>query len=111
MEPVKSFFWELLAGVLGIVLTMLTARAGAMVKRVSEEAKNTDNVSFFAKLCVLASQQINHTLSGEEKMKFALSNFSAFLKKRGISLSEEEMRVYLESAVAEFKGAFDREGQ
>ena len=109
MEFVKEFFWELLAGVLGVVVTMLAARAGSAVKRVLTDAKSGEGVSFLAKICVMATEQMDRALSGEEKMQRALSFFASFLEKRRIRLSEEEMRVYLESAVAEFKGALNEE--
>ena len=61
-----------------------------------------------AKTAVQFVEQVYKDLHGEDKLNTALEAASDMLAEKGITVSELEMRVLLESAVAEFNDAFNK---
>jgi intergrase/recombinase len=68
-----------------------------------------DTVKEIARVVVKFVEQVYKDIHGEEKMEEALKAFAEMLNNKGITISELEMRVYLESALAEFNEAFNKE--
>lgn len=85
-----------IAGYLGIVAK------GLFTKYVNDKIKRD-----VAESTVQFVEQVYKDLHGDEKLNAALAAASEMLAEKGITVSELEMRVLLEAAVAKFNDAFN----
>lgn len=108
MEWMMQIFNECLVSVLGVILTALAAWLGKQMGRIWRERAKSEAVQSVAKTCVAAVEQMYYEFGGEEKLKRALFYCENLLQKKGISISAEEMRLALEAALCEWKGAFGK---
>jgi hypothetical protein len=104
-------------GILSMVITAVVGAVGTALglffKRlytntIGDKIK-LDTVKEIARVVVKFVEQVYKDIHGEEKMEEALEAFAEMLNNKGITISELEMRVYLESALAEFNEAFNKE--
>ena len=61
-----------------------------------------------AKTVVRAVERIYKDLHGDEKLDKALASASEMLAEKGITVTDLEMRMLIESVVAEFNKAFEK---
>ena len=108
MEAVINFLNEY--GILSAVITAAASALGVLVKKLWDKTVGNkvkeDTKKDVAKLVVKYVEQVYKDIHGEEKLEKALEAFSDMLSEKGISISDLEMRVYLESALAGFNNAF-----
>ena len=102
LEIIKTYGAE----ILGTVLVALAGIFGMVAKNLAVKFLDTDAKRTLAKTVVQFTEQVYKNLHGEEKLGAALAVFSQLLEEKGIRASETEMRVLLESAVAEFNQVF-----
>lgn len=81
---------------------------GAAAKKLATKYINTKIKKDLAKTVVQFVEQVYKDLHGEEKLNAALAAFSEMLMEKGITVTDIEMRVLIEAAVAEFNGAFNK---
>ena len=110
MESVINFLNEY--GILSAIITALASALGVLAKKlwdktVGDKVKE-DTKKDVAKLVVKYVEQVYKDIHGEEKLDKALEAFSEMLGQKGITISDLEMRVYLESALAGFNNAFTK---
>ena len=110
MEAIINFLNEY--GILSAILTALASGLGVLAKKlwdktVGDKVKE-DTKKDVAKLVVKYVEQVYKDIHGEEKLDKALEAFSEMLGQKGIAISDLEMRVYLESALAGFNNAFTK---
>lgn len=110
MEAIINFLNEY--GILSAIITALASALGVLVKKlwdktVGDKVKE-DTKKDVAKLVVKYVEQVYKDIHGEEKLDKALEAFSEMLSQKGIAISDLEMRVYLESALAGFNNAFTK---
>ena len=110
MEAIINFLNEY--GILSAILTALASALGVLAKKlwdktVGDKVKE-DTKKDVAKLVVKYVEQVYKDIHGEEKLDKALEAFSEMLGQKGIAISDLEMRVYLESALAGFNNAFTK---
>lgn len=108
MEWILQILSECLVSLLGVILTALAAYLGKQMGKIWRDQAESKAVQSVAKTCVAAVEQMYCDLGGEEKLEQALFWCENLLKKKGISITAEEMRIALEAAVCEWKGAFDK---
>lgn len=92
-----------------ILYTILIAIAGYIgveIKKLCTKYINDKTKAAVAKTAVQFVEQVYKDLHGEEKLNEALCAASEMLAEKGITVSELEMRVLIEAAVAEFNEAF-----
>ena len=89
-----------------LVITAIAGYIGLVAKNLATKYLNDKTKRTIAKTVVQFVEQVYKDLHGEEKLNAAMVAFSDMLAERGIHVSELEMRVLLEAAVAEFNGAF-----
>jgi hypothetical protein len=97
---------------LQIMYTIITAIAsyiGIVVKNLVTKYINDKTKQSVAKTAVQFVEQVYKELHGEEKLNAAFSAASEMLAEKGITVTDLEMRVLLEAAVAEFNKAFDKQ--
>lgn len=89
-------------------LTAIAGYIGIVVKNLFTKYVNDKTKRAVAKSAVQFVEQVYKDLHGEEKLNTALSAASEMLAEKGIYVSELEMRVLIEAAVAEFNDAFNK---
>lgn len=108
MEAVINFLNEY--GILSAILTAIAGGLGVLAKTIYNKTignkMKEDTKKDVAKLVVKYVEQVYKDIHGEDKLNKALEAFSEMLAEKGITISDLEMRVYLESALASFNNAF-----
>lgn len=94
--------------ILGTILTALAGYLGVVIKNLCQKYLNNKTKQDVAKTCVKAVEQIYKDLHGEEKFNKALECISDMLAEKGIAVSDIEMKMLIESAVAEFNEVFSK---
>lgn len=88
-----------------ILYTLITAffgYIGMVVKNLLKKFADDKTKMAVAKNAVLYVEQVYKDMHGEDKFNQALASASAMLAEKGITITELEMRVLIEAAVAEF---------
>ena len=96
-----------------ILYTILTAIAGwlgIVIKNLVQKYIDDKTKKDVAKSAVKFVEQVYKDLHGDEKLNEALTAASAMLAEKGITITDLELRVLIEAAVAEFNGAFEKTG-
>ena len=108
MEFIKLFISEYGTTILYAVLTALAGYIGIFVKKLYTKYVNDKTKQAVAKTVVQAVEQIYKDLHGEEKLNKALEAASEMLAEKGITITDLEMRMLIEAALAEFNKAFEQ---
>ena len=108
MEFIKLFISEYGTTILYAVLTALAGYIGIFAKKLYTEYVNDKTKQAVAKTVVQAVEQIYKDLHGEEKLNKALEAASEMLAEKGITITDLEMRMLIEAALAEFNKAFEQ---
>lgn len=91
------------------LLTALAGYLGIVIKNLYTKHINDKTKEAVAKTVVKGVEQIYKDLHGEEKLDVALSAASTMLTEKGIRVTELELRMLIEAALAEFNKAFNKE--
>ena len=108
MEFIKLFISEYGTTILYAVLTALAGYIGIFAKKLYTKYVNDKTKQAVAKTVVQAVEQIYKDLHGEEKLNKALEATSEMLAEKGITITDLEMRMLIEAALAEFNKAFEQ---
>ena len=109
MEFLKEFISEYGTTILYAILTAIAGYLGIVIKRLYTKFVNDKTKQAVAKTVVQAIEQIYKDLHGDEKLNKALESMSEMLAEKGITITDLEMRMLIEAAVAEFNEAFKKE--
>lgn len=108
MDKVINFLNEY--GLLSAIITGLASALGVLLKKVYDRTLGAyfkDKVKReVAAQVVKFVEQVYKDLHGEEKLAKAIEAAAEMLSEKGITISELELRVLLESALAELNDAF-----
>lgn len=108
MDKVINFLNEY--GLLSAIITGLASALGVLLKKLYDRtigAYFKDKVKReVATQVVKFVEQVYKDLHGEEKLAKAIEAAAEMLNEKGITVSELELRVLLESALAELNDAF-----
>ena len=97
------------AEIIGTLLVALAGIFGMIMKRIAERALDTPVKQQLAKIAVQFVEQTYRELHGEAKLNAALMALAGLLAEKKINASEDEMRIMIEAAVAEFNQVFTKE--
>lgn len=89
--------------ILSTIIIAICGYIGMQVKMMYERHINTKEKQAVVETVCRAINQIYKDLNGEEKKQKALENISAMLAEKGITITELEMEMLIESAVYGFK--------
>lgn len=89
------------------VITAIAGYIGIVVKNLYEKYVNDQTKKDVVKTVVKGVEQIYKDLHGEEKLNKALDAASEMLGEKGITITEFELKMLIEAAVAEFNDAFN----
>ena len=95
--------------VLGTLLVALFGALGMAAKKIAERVLDTPLKAQLARIAVQCVEQTLTHLRSEEKLSAALEALEELLAARGIGATQEEMRILIEAALAEFNDVFRRE--
>ena len=108
MELFLQFINEYGTTILYTVLTAIFGYLGIVAKKYFDKWFATKEKKEIAKEVVQFTEQVYKALHGEEKLKKAMEAMSQMLAEKGIYITELEMTVLIEAAVAEFNKAFEQ---
>lgn len=94
--------------ILYTIVMAIAGYVGIVIKNLATKYINDKTKRAVAKTAVQFVEQVYKDLHGEEKLNAAFSAASEMLAEKNIYVSELEMRVLLEAAVAEFNNAFNK---
>lgn len=110
MEKVINFLNDY--GILSAIITAVASALGVLAKKIWDRTVGgkikDETKKDLAETVVKYVEQVYSDIHGEDKLNAALEAFSKMLSQKGIDISELEMRVYLEAALANFNGAFGK---
>lgn len=109
MDFIKLFISEYGTTILYAVLTAIAGYLGIVAKQMYAKYINDKTKQAVAKTVVQAVEQIYTDLHGEDKLNKALTAASEMLAEKGITITDLELRMLIEAALAEFNNAFYRE--
>ena len=96
------------AEIIGTLLVTVFGIFGMALKNLAAKFLDTPMKQQLAKLAVQFVEQSYKELHGEEKLDAALITLAGLLAEKKINASEDEMRVMIEAAVAEFNEVFKK---
>ena len=108
MEWLMDWISEGIFVILGTALTLLASRIGSILGKFVREKMQDESVREVASVCVRAVEQMYREKSGSEKLEQALLLGEKLLTRKGIRISAQELRIVLEAALSEAKGAFEK---
>lgn len=94
--------------ILYTVIMAIAGYLGIVVKNLCTKYLNDKTKRDVAESAVQFVEQVYKDLHGDEKLNAALSTASEMLAEKGIFVTDLEMRVLLEAAVAKFNNAFEK---
>ena len=90
------------------IITAIAGYVGIVVKNLVTKYLNDKTKKEVAKNAVQFVEQVYKNLNGEDKLAEALVAASEMLAEKGITITDLELRVLVEAAVAEFNKAFEK---
>ena len=90
-----------------MVITAVAGYLGIVIKNLCTKYINDKTKQSVAKSAVQFVEQVYKNLHGEDKLNAALTAASEMLAEKGITVTDLELRVLIEAAVAEFNKAFE----
>ena len=107
MELLKNFISENGTEILGAIITAIAGYIGVVLKNVYTKYINDKTKQSVVKTCVQAIEQLYKDLHGEEKLNKVIESATDMLAEKGISITDLELRMLIESAVGEFNDNFN----
>lgn len=103
-EFINTYGMELIATAITAIFGFLGIAAKSLYQKYADNQTKKDVVC----TVVQGVEQLYKALSGPEKLEKALEAASEILLEKGISVTEFELNMLIESAVGEFNGVFWR---
>ena len=94
--------------ILYTIVMAIAGYVGIVIKNLATKYINDKTKRDVAKTAVQFVEQVYKDLHGEEKLNAAFAAASEMLSEKGIYVSDLEMKVLLEAAVAEFNKVFEK---
>jgi hypothetical protein len=90
------------------IITAIAGYVGIVIKNLVTKYLNDKTKKAVAKSAVQFVEQVYKDIHGEEKLAEALVAASEMLAEKGITVTDLELRVLIEAAVAEFNKSFEK---
>lgn len=107
MDFILNFISEYGTQIIYAALTAIAAALGVFVKNIYKKVADDDTKAKVVKTCVLAVEQLYKDLHGKEKYDKCVESITDMLNEKGISITELEIRMLIESTVGSFNKAFE----
>lgn len=102
----NEIFTTYLLPVIAAALTAVAGYFGAQIKKLYEKYVNDKVKQDVVRTCVKAAEQLYHDLGGPEKLRKAQEGVREMLDEKGISITDLELNLLIESVVSEFNYGF-----
>ena len=109
MELFNNFLAEYGTTILYTIITAVAGYLGVVFKNLYLKYINDQTKKDVVSTCVKAVEQLYKDLHGSEKLDKACESASMMLTEKGVTVSDLELRMLIEAALAEFNGAFNKE--
>ncbi len=107
MEIVNNIINGVLIPLLSAVLLGVAGWLGVKLKQHLDEKEKNKTILQVVAICVSAVEQIYKELHGPDKLQKCIKMVTDMLSTRGIEISETDIRILIESVLAEFNNAFE----
>ena len=104
MQFLHDFLQSYLPAILYAVLTAAASFLGVQIKKVYDRVTADETKRKVVATCVAAVEQLYRDLDGETKKLKAIEGITEMLRERGVTVSQLELEMLLEAAVAACKG-------
>ena len=111
MELFREFMNEYATTILYAIVTAIAGYIGIVLKNIYQKYVNDKTKKAVAKTVVNAVEQLYKDLHGQEKYDKAVEAMSQMLSDKGITISDIEIKMLIEAAVAEFNNSFIEVGE
>lgn len=111
MELFQNYIAENGVEILATVVTVIFGLIGHLAKKLYNkivDEKNEKTVEKVVNYCVQAVEQLYKDLNGEEKLDKAIEAVTDILNEKGITVTDLELRMLIESAVGSFNDNFKK---
>lgn len=108
MELFNNFLAEYGTTILYTIITAVAGYLGVVFKNLYQKYINDQTKKDVVSTCVKAVEQLYKDLHGSEKLDKACESASMMLAEKGVTVSDLELRMLIEAALAEFNGAFNK---
>lgn len=108
MDIITDFISAYGVEIMYAIITFIAGWLGTVIKNLATKWFNDKTKQDVVKTCVKAVEQIYKDLHGEDKLNKALEAASEMLMTKNITVTDIELRMLIEAAVAEFNDAFNK---
>ncbi|MBP5710561.1 MAG: hypothetical protein J6W84_06250 [Bacteroidales bacterium] len=109
METLGELLSTVIFPILCTVLTAVVGYLGVKAKQRLEKSEMEKTKKEVIEICVKATEQLFKEATSTEKFNECVKAATEMLASRGITISEFEIKMLIESCVAEFSDAFNRD--
>jgi hypothetical protein len=106
----KEFIAEYGTSIIYTIATAILGFIGMTVKNIIEKYVDEKKKEKVVETCVKAAEQIYKELKGNDKLEKVKENIMSMLTEQGLTISELEMDMMIEAAVAEMNKQIKKEG-
>lgn len=107
-EIFTEFLQNYTGQIIFAALTAIVGFIGTALKKEYEEASEDKKKREIIASVVRSTEQIYKNLHGSDKLQKAMETASKMLAQKGISITDLELMVLIESALCEFNDAFNK---
>ena len=108
MELFTNFLSEYGTTILYTIVTAIAGYLGVVAKNLYQKYINDQTKKDVVNTCVKAAEQIYKDLHGQQKLEKAYEAATQMLAEKGVTVSDLELRMLIEAALAEFNEAFKK---
>ena len=111
MELFQNYIAENGVEILATIVTAIFGLIGVLAKKLYNKIVDEKNEKIVEKVvgyCVQAVEQLYKDLHGEEKLNKVIEAVTDILNEKGITVTDLELRMLIESAVGSFNDNFKK---
>jgi hypothetical protein len=108
VDIIKEFVQNYAGELIFAALTAIVGFIGTALKKAYEDSNEDKKKREIIANVVKCVEQVYKNIHGTEKLKKAMETASKMLAQKGISITELELMVLIESALCEFNDAFNK---
>lgn len=111
MELIQNYLLENGVEIMSVVVTAIFGFIGYLAKKVYNKIVDEKNEKIVEKVvyyCVQGVEQLYKDLHGEEKLDKVIGAVTDILNEKGITVTDLELRMLIESAVGSFNENFKK---
>lgn len=104
---IANFLSDYGTTILYTIITAIVGFIGLLIKQVLTKYMNEDTKRKVVRTCVQAVEQLYKDLHGDDKYEKVAQSVKDMLTVKGIAITDLELKMLIEAAVAEFNDVFN----